>query len=107
MAEIINYYKELNIGHDLSTAEINAELTKLKRVWIKRELSQPEKARRFLTLIDDAYEIFKTEETKAKYDQTIANTQGASGATNASQDEYKKWVYSANEYPSQTTLVLK
>ena len=71
MPNLVDYYTELNISKESSLEEINAELTKLKRVWIQREINQPEKARKMLTLIDDACEVFKTEATKAKYNRDL------------------------------------
>lgn len=73
MANIVNYYEELNISKDLSLEEVNAELVKLERVWHQREINQPEKARKMLTLIDDARSVFQSDEARKDYDYALEN----------------------------------
>ena len=96
MPNLVDYYTELNISKESSLEEINAELTKLKRVWIQREINQPEKARKMLTLIDDACEVFKTEATKAKYNRDLEDSKkevhDTLDSTDAERKEIaKKW----------------
>lgn len=99
MAGIVNYYEELGIGKELGLGEINAELVKLKRVWIQREINQPEKARRILVLIDDAEAVFRLESTRAKYDRDLEQASRESASNiNPEQQEYEKWTNSTREY---------
>lgn len=75
MTDIVDFYAELGISKELSLAAIQAELTKLERVWHQREIAQPEKARKMLVLIDDAKTVFETEESRAKFDQSIKDVE--------------------------------
>lgn len=99
MAGIVNYYEELGIGKELGLGEINAEIVKLKRVWIQREINQPEKARRMLVLIDDAEAAFRSESTRAKYDRDLEQASRESASNiNPEKQEYEKWTNSTREY---------
>lgn len=69
----INYYDELNLDRNSSVAEINRALNQLETTWKRREVNTPEKATKMLSLIIDARTVFKTEETKRKYDESFNN----------------------------------
>ncbi len=68
-----NYYKELNLDRTLGIGEINNELTRQERTWHQREVTMPEKARKMLTLIDEARNIFKTDASRREYDKDLDN----------------------------------
>lgn len=68
---IINYYEALNLDRELSTVEINTELSKLETVWKRREITNPEKAAKMKALIIDARDVFKTDATRRLYDVSL------------------------------------
>lgn len=73
MPNIVNYYEELKIESSLSIDELNRELSKLESTWRRRELNSPEKATRMLALILEAREVFRSNETRLRYDQALEN----------------------------------
>lgn len=76
MAEtVVNYYEELNLSRELSTEELNTELTKLEAVWKRREITNPEKAAKMSALIIDARNAFKTDSARREYDVSLSPTQ--------------------------------
>lgn len=60
------------ITPQMSVAEINQVLIDLRRIWNKRENFTPEKARRALSVLDEARIAFQTEQSKRRYDQQLA-----------------------------------
>lgn len=103
MSNIVDYYAELNIDKDLGIGDINAVLAKLKRVWIQREVNQPEKSRKILSLIDDACEVFRTEASREKYDQNLADSKKEAPeaedlADTQRKETAKKWFIQGLDY---------
>lgn len=72
---VVNYYEELNLSRELSTEELNTELTKLETVWKQREITNPEKAVKMNALIIDARNAFKTDSARREYDVSLNPTQ--------------------------------
>lgn len=66
-----NYYEMLNLDESFSADEIQDELSRLGNLWTRRLTSSPEKAITMLNLISNAYNVFKTEETKKTYDISL------------------------------------
>jgi len=74
---VVNYYEALNLDRELSTVEINTELSKLETVWKRREITNPEKAAKMNALIIDARKVFKTDATRRVYDVSLNPPQSA------------------------------
>lgn len=94
-----NYYEELNLDRSLGITEINIELNKQERVWIQREVNNPEKAKAKLTLIFQARNVFRSAATRAEYDQALneSNKAPKSEAENRS-ESIRIWFHRAKEY---------
>ena len=69
-----NYYEELQLEQGVSAEEIHKHLIALQRTWIQRQINTPDKASAKLLLISEALEIFKTEESRQKYDKELADS---------------------------------
>lgn len=67
----INFYKELKLSIDDSSVKICKELVKQEKLWYSRETTKPEEARKYLFYIDEAKKVFKSEESKKRYDQEL------------------------------------
>lgn len=106
-----NIYEELQLDNNLSVEEINNQLVQLERVWHQRELTQPEKAREMLVLIDKAKGYFTDESSKATYDRSLFEVGNES--TNDSQISFEKWFskaknfYESKEYDIAKTAIEK
>ena len=60
-----DYYESLQgISPEMSADDIFMELSNLERVWRKRRISNPEKASEMLQIIEEAKEVFDSDETK-------------------------------------------
>lgn len=66
-----NYYEELQLEKGVSAEEIHKRLIAMQRTWIQRQINTPDKASAKLLLINEALEIFKTEESKKNYDKKL------------------------------------
>lgn len=84
-----NYYEELQLEQGVSAEEIHKRLIALQRTWIQRQINTPDKASAKLLLINEALEIFKTEETKKNYDKELEeyNTPKQETADNSTDKE--------------------
>ncbi len=90
-----DYYKELNLERSLGTGEIHNELTKQERTWHQREVTMPEKARKMLTLIDEARIVFKTEASRRTYDNDLDNQDDPKEVSDPDEERkrvLKKWL---------------
>lgn len=68
---VVDYYEALNLSRNLSTEEINTELSRLETVWKRREITNPEKAAKMNALIIDARNVFKTDAARRAYDVSL------------------------------------
>lgn len=67
-----DYYESLQgISPEMSADDIFMELSNLERVWRKRRISNPEKASEMLQIIEEAKEVFDSDETKSEYDRQL------------------------------------
>ncbi len=79
---MINFYEELNLNKDFSIEDIKMELSKLENTWHRREITNPEKASKMISLIYEARTVFETNDSKASYDAKLLN--GAQEKSNES-----------------------
>lgn len=68
---MVDYYSELKIDKSLGIVDINKALSKLESTWRRRELTNPERATKMLSLILEARRVFQTEAARRKYDQQL------------------------------------
>ena len=87
---VVNYYEALNLDRELSTVEINTELSKLETVWKRREITNPEKAAKMNALIIDARKVFKTDATRRVYDVSL-NPPQSSPVPIEPQNKVEQW----------------
>ncbi|HEM4291339.1 TPA: hypothetical protein U1X35_000997 [Streptococcus suis] len=71
MENLINFYDELNIAQSLSVEQIKRKLEEKKSVAISRLQQTPDISNRILDLVKQAFEVFSSETTKAKYDELL------------------------------------
>ncbi|WP_282670588.1 tetratricopeptide repeat protein [Lactococcus cremoris] len=110
----INFYKELKLSIDDSSVKICKELVKQEKLWYSRETTKPEEARKYLFYIDEAKKVFKSEESKKRYDQELIDLNNQSDLSKNAHDNqsdlsknahdnqfntwYKKaWIFLENE----------
>lgn len=100
MADMINYYEELNLKKDLQLEEINKELRRLESIWKRREITNPEKATKILALIIDAKEMFQTDSSRKEYDSRLEQESKRieNGNDTEKEKEYGKLMDNAIEY---------
>ncbi|WP_321779770.1 hypothetical protein [Schaalia cardiffensis] len=70
----VDYYKELNIDRDLSVSELQTKIQELKAQWGMRAAlvgRRGEEARKVLSLLDDAAQVFADEDSKDRYDRDL------------------------------------
>lgn len=86
---VTNYYEELQLEQGVSAEEIHKRLIALQRTWIQRQINTPDKASAKLLLINEALEIFKTEEIRQNYDKELEeyNTPKKENADNLADKE--------------------
>ena len=73
---MINFYEVLtDLKPDMSLNEIHAELIRQEKVWIKRQINNPEKATKMLAYLIDAKKVFETEDSRKEYDRQLAESQ--------------------------------
>lgn len=98
MGSLINYYEELHLSQTAAADDLDFELLRQEKTWRKRELSQPEKAADMIALITDARKAFRSEESKAEYDEALARSQQAPEKEEPDKERnelFEKWLNKA------------
>lgn len=96
-----DYYEELNIDRSASISDINKTLSQLERIWINRNVNNPEKATTMLALIIQARKVFASEESRREYDRSLAKSKEKPAVTDpneARNQQFKKWSDEARSY---------
>lgn len=74
--ELTNYYAELSLPRSGDLEEINFTLRRLKKEWSSRATRNDDlgkQARNFILLIEEASQVFKSEESRKVYDSKLNN----------------------------------
>lgn len=109
---MVDFYEDLNLIQTDSVSDINKTLDQLESTWKRREINNPEKATKMLALILDARSVFKTDETKSKYDHELEESKKPPQKIDYDAEraaEYKKWKEQADSYfiNKQTDLAMQ
>lgn len=73
---------------------IGEELTRQESLWRHREVNQPEKSTKMLSLIFEARKIFANEDSRRKYDEALVKEgrpDGAADPSTAKKEEFQKY----------------
>lgn len=106
---VVDYYRELHLDRGYSIQEINTKLKEQKQQWAQRASlagSRGNQARELLALIDQAFEVFKDEDSRERYERSLRT--GSSD-----NDEGVDWVarawtyYFAKDYGPATVAARK
>ena len=106
---VVDYYRELHLDRGYSIQEINTKLKEQKQQWTQRASlagSRGNQARELLALIDQAFEVFKDEDSRERYERSLRT--GSSD-----NDEGVDWVarawtyYFAKDYGPATVAARK
>ena len=106
---VVDYYRELHLDRGYSIQEINTKLKEQKQQWTQRASlagSRGNQARELLALIDQAFEVFKDENSRERYERTLR-------ASSSDNDEGVDWVarawtyYFAKDYGPATVAARK
>ena len=101
MSSIVNYYEKLHLSQDMAADDLDFELIRQEKTWRKRELSQPEKAADMIALIKGAREAFKTDESKAAYDEALRKSMEEPVQEDPDKERkasFNKWLAKAEEF---------
>lgn len=110
---MINYYEELGISKESSLKEISEELAKQENLWRHREVNQPEKSTKMLSLIFEAREVFSSNDSRNHYDRALAEEDSQNELASLVSADFDKWLdkakqfYDAKEYDMAKTAVDK
>ncbi|UTH00504.1 tetratricopeptide repeat protein [Macrococcoides canis] len=89
-----NYYKLLDLDQGLSIAEINSELERLKKKYIKMlnspKIEKQAEAQKMLKILDDATLMFQDEAARASYDYELLLAKTASEIEDAEDEDYSQ-----------------
>lgn len=119
MANMIDYYAELNLKPTMNASSIMKELVNQERMWAKRESVMPEKAQKKMVIINEAKRIFASESSKAKYDRDLEASKRppeekvVPDHNSVRKDELNKWYkdavgfYQSKQYDLAKTSVEK
>lgn len=98
-----NYYEELGLSKESNVEGIGEELTRQESLWRHREVNQPEKSTKMLSLIFEARKIFANEDSRRKYDEALekeGRPDGAADSSAAKKEEFQKYFNRIQEYYS-------
>lgn len=95
-----NYYEELGISKDANVKEISEELIRQESLWRHREVNQPEKSTKMLSLIFEAREVFANEVSRRKYDEALNKKDRSDDPSAVKAEEFKKFLARVQEYYS-------
>lgn len=96
-----DFYEELSLDRNKKTDELNADLSRLERIWKHREIDDPEKATAVLALIIEARRVFATDDFRSNYDRELANSnkEPVTPDPNAERNkQFEKWCSDALSY---------
>lgn len=99
---MINFYEVLtDLKPDMSLNEIHDELIRQEKVWIKRQINNPEKATKMLAYLFDAKKAFETEETRKEYDCQLAKSKQSPTEVDSRAEairQHREWIDKAIDF---------
>lgn len=98
---VTDFYEELHLNRDDSLEVINKELSQLESTWKRREINNPEKATKILSLILEARGVFRTEAERANYDHRLAESKKVTVPADRDTEReaaYQKWLSQAQDF---------
>ena len=101
MGTVTDFYEELGLNRTSNIEEINLELTQLEKVWHQREMNLPEKARKYLSLLDEARSVFKSESTRNSYNRELEESRNREAIIDTDEDRKEtaaKWFHEALQF---------
>jgi len=100
---MIDFYEALKLQRSWGLDEINKSLVQHEATWKKREITNPEKARKMLVIVDEAKAAFKTSATRSKYDRDLEESkrEPVKADPNAERNQqFDKWYSDARQFRS-------
>ena len=87
-----DFYKELGdfLNPQMSQQEILTELKKQKAIWHRREITGGDQAKAKSLLINQALEVFATEESRKKYDKELEESKREEPQSQVEKVDYEK-----------------
>lgn len=87
-----DFYKELGdfLNPQMSQQEILTELKKQKAIWHRREITGGDQAKAKSLLINQALEVFATEESRKKYDKELEESKREEPQSQVEEVDYEK-----------------
>ena len=99
---MIDFYEVLtDLNPDMSLSEIQSELIRQEKVWIKRQINNPEKATKMLAYLFDAKKAFETEESRKEYDRQLAESKTAPTGADPKAEairKHREWIDKAIDF---------
>ena len=105
----MNFYEEITgLDPEMTLEEIKGELLRQEKVWIKRQITAPEKATKMLAVLIDAKKAFADETSRRAYDKELAESKNPPPAADplaARRAEFYEWIEKTNQYLNQENQV--
>ena len=93
---MIDFYEVLTgLNPDMTLSEIHSELIAQEKVWIKRQINNPEKATKMLAYLFDAKKAFETEDSRKEYDRQLAESKQAPAEADSKAEairQHREWI---------------